>query len=376
VKAEVRDDIIKLETYVDAEFKYRKYIDIIANCGGYCLVGQFKEHFEKDGGYYLLKKMESAGLISTELFSNSYKYIKLSTAALKYFYYRDHEKDYSDLPKNRIPVPKNISKPPSEKVIYTSILFFELYHTRKNGIIYLKNNHIQHLENKLKKNYFIEKIKKLKKEIEEYNLSIKIYKKVKDKYKIYSVIDENINKEIKIMENYKDSAKKEIASLEKEIEYVDQLIDKIISLRDISKLIIAFEKGTLHVLSQYVVYPKTSYIQILEDFLKVVKEHNEKSKYQIIINGIDFRLYSIFDSKMMVKRLKDKVKKHIKYNRDQFFIRKIGFDNMKFHYDEKELQQLRKYSDEPILHEKKYLKEKDKKSIGKIISDLEKEFPD
>jgi hypothetical protein len=178
------------------------------------------------------------------------------------------------------------------------------------------------------------------------------------------------------MENYKDSAKKDIASLEKEIEYVDQLIDKIISLRDISKLIIAFEKGTLHVLSQYVVYPKTSYIQILEDFLKVVKEHNEKSKYQIIINGIDFRLYSIFDSKMMVKRLKDKIKKHIKYNRDQFFIRKIGLDNIKFHYDEKELSQLRKYSDKPILNEKKYLKEKDKKSIEKIISDLEKEFPD
>jgi hypothetical protein len=194
VKAEVRDDIIKLETYVDAEFKYRKYIDIIANCGGYCLVGQFKKHFEKDGGYYLMKKMESAGLISTELFSNSYKYIKLSTAALKYFHYREHKKDYSDVAKNKIPVPKNISKPPSEKVIYTSILFFELYHTRKNGIIYLKNNHIQHLENKLKKNYFIEKIKKLKKEIKEYNLSIKIYKKIKNKYKIYSVIDENINK--------------------------------------------------------------------------------------------------------------------------------------------------------------------------------------
>jgi hypothetical protein len=253
-------------------------------------------------------------------------------------------------------------------------LFFELYHTRKNGIIYLKNNHIQHLENKIKKNYFIEKIKKLKKEIEEYNLSIKIYKKIKDKYKIYSVIDENINKEIKIMGNYKDSAKKEIASLEKEIEYVDQLIDKIISLRDISKLIIAFEKGTLHVLSQYIVYPKTSYIQILEDFSKVVEEHNEKSEYQIEIDSLAFHMDSIFDSEIMVKRLKDKVEKHIKYNKQQFFMRKIGFENMKFYYNE--LSELRKYSDKPILHEKKYLKEKDKKSIEKIISDLEKEFPD
>ena len=32
----VRDDIIKLETYVDAEFKYKEYIEVIAGCGGYC----------------------------------------------------------------------------------------------------------------------------------------------------------------------------------------------------------------------------------------------------------------------------------------------------------------------------------------------------
>src|SRR6056297_1641267 len=185
MKREVRDDIIKLETFVDAEFKYRKQIDIIANCGGYCLVGQFKEHFEKEGGYYLMKKMESAGLITTELFSNSYKYIKLTTSALKYFYYRDDQKDYSDLPKNKIPVPKNMSKPPSEKVIYTSILYFELYHT--NGRAYLKNYHIQHLEKGLKKNDSIKKINKLKKEIEDYKSEKDIYKKIKDKYSVKEI---------------------------------------------------------------------------------------------------------------------------------------------------------------------------------------------
>jgi hypothetical protein len=373
MKREVRDDIIKLETFVDAEFKYRKQIDIIANCGGYCLVGQFKEHFEKDGGYYLMKKMESAGLITTELFSNSYKYIKLTTSALKYFYYRDDQKDYSDLPKNKIPVPKNMSKPPSEKVIYTSILYFELYHLE--GLqVYLKDGHIQFLEDELKKNDYIKKIDKLKKKIEDYSLSIKTYKEIKDKYSIYSVIDENINKEIKDMENSKDIAKKEISSLEKEIEYIDELIDKIISLRDISKLIIGFRKGALIIYTQYVVYPKTSYIEILEDLLKFIEKHNEKSKNQIEVNRIAFKIYSIFDSEMMVNRLEDKVKNYVKHHKDQVFMHKMGFYNIKFYYHE--LPQLRKYSDKPILHEKKYLKEKDKKSIEKISRDLEKEFSD
>jgi len=367
MKREVRDDIIKLETFVDAEFKYRKYIDIIANCGGYCLVGQFKKHFKKDGGYYLMKKMEKAGLISTELFSNSYKYIKLTTSALKYFHYRDHEKDYSDIPKNKIPVPKNISKPPSEKVIYTSIIYFELYNLGK-GAIYLKDRHVKGLEKILKKNYFIKKIEKLEKEIENYKSEIKIYKEIKDKYSV-----KEIERDIKEKDNSIDNAKKAIASLEKEIEYADELIDKIMTLRDISKLIMFFKDETLHVFSQYIVYPKTSYIQLIEDFSKIIKEHNEKSKYKIKIDSIEFHMKSIFDSKIMIERLEDKVDKYVKHHRDQVFMHKMGFDNIKFHYNE--LPKLREYSYNPILHEKKYIKEKDKKSIEKIISDLEKKEP-
>jgi len=374
MKREVRDDIIKLETFVDAEFKYKKQIDIIANCGGYCLVGQFKEHFEKEGGYYLMKKMESAGLITTELFSNSYKYIKLTTSALKYFYYRDDQKDYSDLPKNKIPVPKNMSKPPSEKVIYTSILYFELYHLE--GLqVYLKDGHVQFLEEELKKNDYIKEINESKRKIPKYNFLIKHYERTKDKYKVYSDINENINKEIKNMENSKDNAKKDMLSLKKEIEYADELINKIIALRDISKLVIVFQDKKLHVYSQYVLYPKTSYIQILEDLLKFIEKHNKKSKYQIEIDGIELHLHSIFESKMMFERLKDKVERSIKYSsKDLLFIRLIGFDNISFEYQE--LTKLRKYSDKPILHEKKYLKEKDKDSIEKISRDLEKEYSD
>jgi len=374
MKREVRDDIIKLETFVDAEFKYKKQIDIIANCGGYCLVGQFKEHFEKDGGYYLMKKMESAGLITTELFSNSYKYVKLTTSALKYFYYRDDQKDYSDLPKNKIPVPKNMSKPPSEKVIYTSILYFELYHLE--GLqVYLKDGHVQFLEEELKKNDYIKEINELKRKIPKYNFLIQHYERTKNKYKVYSDIKENINKEIKDMENSIDSAKKEISRLKKEVKYADELINKIIALRDISKLVIVFQDKKLHVYSQYVLYPKTSYIQILEDLLKFIEKHNKKSKYQIEIDGIELHLHSIFESKMMFERLKDKVERSIKYSsKDLLFIRLIGFDNISFEYQE--LTKLRKYSDKPILHEKKYLKEKDKKSIEKISRDLEKEYSD
>ena len=41
MRAIVRDDIIKLESYVDAEFKYKKYIEILNDCGGYCFLDQF-----------------------------------------------------------------------------------------------------------------------------------------------------------------------------------------------------------------------------------------------------------------------------------------------------------------------------------------------
>src|SRR6056297_1893194 len=177
MKAIVRDDIVKLETFVDAEFKYKKYLEILAGCGGMCFIEQFEKHFEDDGGYYLKRKMEKAKLIDTEFFSN-YKYIKLTPTAFKYLHYRYDEKDYSDISKSKIPPAKTLPKKPTEKVFYTSMINFELYHKIKKDF-FIKDKQVEILENhfKLLINEQINEFKKRIEDIEKYKSTGNLFNK-------------------------------------------------------------------------------------------------------------------------------------------------------------------------------------------------------
>ncbi|MCY6485892.1 hypothetical protein OW763_16395 [Clostridium aestuarii] len=129
MRAEVRDDIIKLETFVAIKFKYEKYIDMIHEAGGYCFLSQFAYHYGNNEGRYIAKQLEDAGLIKTKAVSN-YKYCYLTDVAIKYLKLKDSKEDYSDKSKNQINV-KRLSVTPSDKVLLASAIKFALIHKYK-----------------------------------------------------------------------------------------------------------------------------------------------------------------------------------------------------------------------------------------------------
>lgn len=119
----VRDDIIALDSFVAAEFKYNFYLELIWKSGNYCFLDQFKKLIPS--GSTIIKGMIEKRLIATENINKNYKYLYLTDTAMKYLYLKDSEIDYSDLQKNKISVMK-VSKYPSEKQLFSSAYKFEL----------------------------------------------------------------------------------------------------------------------------------------------------------------------------------------------------------------------------------------------------------
>ena len=119
----IRDDIISLESFTAAEFKYKAYLNMIRKSGNYCYLDQFKKIIPS--GERIVKGMLQLNLIGTENINKNYKYIYLTDTAMKYLYLRDSERDFSDIKKNRISVPK-VNKNPSEKQLLSSAYKFHL----------------------------------------------------------------------------------------------------------------------------------------------------------------------------------------------------------------------------------------------------------
>ena len=175
MKAIVRDDIISLDSFVAAEFKYKSYLEILMKSGNYCFLDQFKKLI--DGGQSIVNGMIENNLICMENINKNYKYIYLSDTAMKYLYLRDSEEDYSKVTKNRISV-KKVNKNPTEKQLLSSAYKFHLLVKGEDfidkesimksleDIIFLKrhNGNSESYNNWYKKTQ--EKIKNLKFEIE------------------------------------------------------------------------------------------------------------------------------------------------------------------------------------------------------------------
>lgn len=145
MRAEVRDDIISLNSFVEAKFKYEKYLELLRQAGNYCFLDQFKKHIDKSR--YILEGMEQANLIKTGTLNNNFKYIYLTDTAMKYLCLKNDEKDYSNISKKSINV-KKVTKYPSEKVLMGSAMKFELIVNGKNKIV-TKEGLIDSWRNKL-----------------------------------------------------------------------------------------------------------------------------------------------------------------------------------------------------------------------------------
>lgn len=123
MKATVRDDIISLNSFVSAEFKFKFPLELLLKSGYYCFLDQFKKLIPS--GQSIIKLMIENNLVATESINKNYKYVYLTDTAMKYLCLKDSQKDYSEIEKNRISVTK-VNKYPSEKQLLSSAYKFHL----------------------------------------------------------------------------------------------------------------------------------------------------------------------------------------------------------------------------------------------------------
>lgn len=178
MKAVIRDDIIALESYVAAEFKYKVYLEMLNEAGNYCYLNQFKKLIQS--GQAIINGMIKNNLIATANINKNYKFIYLTDTAMKYLYLRDSEIDFSGVEKNKISV-KKVTKYPSEKQLLSSAYKFHLIASGEskvdkasvlNGIeefIFMKNLKVSYFQYKEYINRCEKVIAEGNKEIERLN---------------------------------------------------------------------------------------------------------------------------------------------------------------------------------------------------------------
>ena len=174
MKAIIRDDIIALESFVAAEFKYKYYLETLMKSGNYCFLDQFKRFIKN--GQAIVNGMIEHNLLALENINKNYKYIYLTDTAMKYLYLRDSEEDFSDVKKNRISV-KKVDKNPTEKQLLSSAYKFHLLiHGEdlidKESILNSIEDMIFIKNHKGNKSVYEKWINSRKKEIEEYKDTI------------------------------------------------------------------------------------------------------------------------------------------------------------------------------------------------------------
>lgn len=128
--AMVRDDIIDLETFVQARFYFDYYLKVIHESGGYVFLMQFGQHWGDFGGAYLAERMIKAGLLGTKFYSN-FKFAYLTETALKYLIHGDSKRDFSNISKNRISI-KKLTHTPSDKQLFSSAMKFAFIALKKD----------------------------------------------------------------------------------------------------------------------------------------------------------------------------------------------------------------------------------------------------
>jgi len=439
MKKTVRDDIIGLESYVDAEFKYKKYIEILGDCGGYCFLDQFNTIFKDDGGKYLKDKMIDSYLLTSSRYSK-FKILRLSSNASKYLHYRDDEKDYSNIPKNKITI-NSLSDYPSQKVLFTSAMYFELYSKTKKDF-FRKSKHIEMLENEFKSpiNKQIDKLKqkietlenikiygnhinknffkdlnslnskaidnfdrtinflKKEREMEKENIT-KFYKSNKKAETRIEFLDETINlindieiNHNKILGHYSDfmevieekcdlwisERREKINSHEKELEKIDEIIEKIIHFRDVSKLLCYVENKTLHVHNAFLDFSKKrkAYFELTKDLIELIAEYSRNSSFQIEIKRVKYYFYSPLREREYLERTFETLEEFYEKKEFQFEEQKLSSSyipkiTMKVDFEFQKIPRLKKYFEDMDIHSD-YVKRKDAEDFDAFKEFLKK----
>ncbi len=116
----IRDDVINLEDYAVAVFKYDDELTLLYEVGGYALLMQLKNKYGDSKAKRLVKAMQVHNLISVGNYSNNAKFIYLTQNALKYL---ANKNNVTEKVNN---IKKIVSNTPAEKVLISSFLKYEL----------------------------------------------------------------------------------------------------------------------------------------------------------------------------------------------------------------------------------------------------------
>ncbi|HAQ39625.1 MAG TPA: hypothetical protein DCM73_01520 [Clostridiales bacterium] len=352
----VRDDVIKLESFVAAAFKYDEELTILLETGGYCFMQQMKKKYGESKAKRIIEDMQSNKLLGTQNYSNC-KYVYITQNALKYLANKNNTSEKVNTKR------KNIEKNPVEKVIIASAIKYEIEElvpavNREKYINNLKQKIIElnnypdlndpdfYIENK--ERYILEKEPVMK------------YSKLLHK------INQGKNQEIKeILEKSIQSYKSKIEEYEKKIgqsKKVSGILERQmksgINLYDISK-IIALPKNrellTVYIIDHNKVKPVSKYLEFIYGF-----ENAINNKFENI------ELVFISYKKERYEQFKKKVENYLE---DNITNRNISiYDIDKCYYLEKIIDRTNFYNPAPEIE----IKPKDRQAFEKIKKEMEK----
>ncbi len=354
----VRDDVIKLESFVAAAFKYDEEITRLHETGGYCFMLQLKNIYGESKAKRIIEDMQEHKLLGTQNYSNC-KYVYLTQNALKYLANRNNTSEKVNTKR------KNIEKNPVEKVIIASAIKYEIeellpFVKREEYIKSLKQKIIE-INNYPKlhdSDFYIEKRQRYISEKE----PVMKYSNLLHK------INQDKNQEIKdILEKSIKSYEKNIEEYEKKIEQSKKINAALeyqmktgISLYDISK-IIALPKDkellTVYIIDHNKVKPISKYLAFIYDFEKAINN---------IFKNIE--LVFISYKKERYEQFKKKVENYLE---DNIPGRNITIKDIdKCYYLENIIERTNFYNPSPEIE----IKPKDRQAFEKIKKEMEKEI--
>lgn len=327
MKAIVRDDIISLNSFVAAEFKYKTYLEMIMKSGNYCFLDQFKKFIPS--GQAIVNGMMENNLIGMENINKNYKYIYLSDTAMKYLYLRDSDEDFSKVKKNRISV-KKVEKNPTEKQLLSSAYKFHLLAEGEElidkesimksleDIIFFKRHNVnsESYNNWYKKTQ--EKIKNLKFEIEtlknekdqfennivKLNNGVGLFDSSKE-YNEYLNLDSKYNSfKTELNEKSQKFLKTGVKELNLEIEYLEKLRSTVYKNFSIKNKVIGNLNEIIKDFKEKISVKENELIEVEKVFNKIITSVDEITLPKIKeVQKVFENLYNI---SKVIARIKDK----------------------------------------------------------------------
>lgn len=126
----IRDDIISVDTYYQAEVYYRQHLEQLYCAGYYCFQAQWARLHKNPK---ILRGMRDAGLVTIDAWSARHNVVRLTQTALKYLIYRDvPEEQLAGKTKDQIPI-RTIAVRPNNGPLLASAMRYELIVKHSKG---------------------------------------------------------------------------------------------------------------------------------------------------------------------------------------------------------------------------------------------------